>query len=84
MTTTVTPPRCGSRATRTAERSWCASNGCPASVTAPGWQTAAGDYGKSGTFMSVADVRDPESLGKVRSHKKQMKAKAKEAKAAKG
>ena len=53
-------------------------------LTAPGWQTAAGDYGKSGTFMSVADVRDPESLGKVRSHKKQMKAKAKEAKAAKG
>lgn len=50
-------------------------------LSAPGWQDAAGDYGKSGTYMSIADVRDAESLGKVRSYKKQMKAAAKQAKA---
>ncbi len=53
-------------------------------LTAEGWRAAAGDYGKDGVHMSVADVRDAESLGKVRSYKKQMKAAAKEAKAAKG
>ncbi|BBZ32241.1 HhH-GPD-type base excision DNA repair protein [Mycolicibacterium confluentis] len=53
-------------------------------LIAEGWQAAAGDYGKDGVHMSVADVRDAESLGKVRSYKKQMKAAAKEAKAAKG
>lgn len=47
-------------------------------VTAKGWQEAAGDYGKTGTFMSIADIRDQASLDKVRSHKKQMKAAAKE------
>jgi uncharacterized HhH-GPD family protein len=50
-------------------------------LTATGWRAAAGDYGKSGTHMSVADVRDAESLGKVRSYKKQAKLAAKEAKA---
>lgn len=56
-------------------------------MTAKGWQEAAGDYGKPGVFMSVADIHDQTSLDKVRSHKKQMKAlqkeQAKEAKAAK-
>lgn len=46
-------------------------------VTPTGWRTAAGDYGKAGSFMSVADVTDAGSLEKVRSYKKQMKAKAK-------
>lgn len=46
-------------------------------LTAPGWRGAAGDYGKAGTHMSVADVRDRDSLDKVRSYKKQMKAAAK-------
>lgn len=49
-------------------------------LSAPGWQEAAGDYGKTGAHMSVADVLDAESLGKVRSYKKQMKAQAKAAK----
>lgn len=49
-------------------------------LKAPGWQEAAGDYGKSGTHMSVADVRDKASLDEVRSYKKQMKAAAKAAK----
>ena len=51
-------------------------------LTATGWRAAAGDYGKADARMSIADVRDAESLGKVRSYKKQAKAAAK-AKAAK-
>jgi uncharacterized HhH-GPD family protein len=46
--------------------------------TGPGWREAAGDYGKDGTHMSVADVRDRESLDQVRSYKKAAKAAAKE------
>lgn len=45
-------------------------------VTPAGWQEAAGDYGQPG-HRSIADVTDPGSLEKVRSYKKQMKAKAK-------
>ncbi len=52
-------------------------------VTPKGWRAAAGDYGKAGTHMSVADVKDAGSLQKVRSYKKEAKAKNKEAKAAK-
>jgi len=49
-------------------------------VTAKGWRAAAGEYGKAGTHMSVADIVDAASLEKVRAVKKQMKAKAKAAK----
>ncbi len=49
-------------------------------VTPTGWRAAAGEYGKAGTHLSVADIVDAESLGKVRSYKKQMKAAAKAAK----
>ncbi len=49
-------------------------------VTPKGWREAAGDYGKAGTHLSVADVVDGGSLEKVRSYKKQMKAAAKAAK----
>jgi uncharacterized HhH-GPD family protein len=45
-------------------------------VTAAGWQAAAGEFGKAGTHISVADIVDAESLGRVRSYKKQMKAQA--------
>jgi uncharacterized HhH-GPD family protein len=45
-------------------------------VMPKGWRAAAGDYGKAGTHMSVADITDAGSLEKVRSYKKQMKAKA--------
>jgi uncharacterized HhH-GPD family protein len=45
-------------------------------VTPTGWRAAAGDYGKAGTHMSVADVVDKGSLEKVRSYKKQAKAAA--------
>ena len=53
-------------------------------LTAVGWQEAAGEYGKAGTYISVADVRDRGSLEQVRSYKKQMKAAAKAAKTAGG
>jgi uncharacterized HhH-GPD family protein len=49
-------------------------------VTPEGWREAAGDYGKAGTHLSVADIVDAASLEKVRSTKKQMKAAAKAAK----
>lgn len=43
-------------------------------VTPPGWRAAAGDYGKAGVYMSIADVVDAGSLVKVRTYKKQVKA----------
>ena len=46
-------------------------------VTPKGWREAAGDYGKAGVHMSVADVVDQGSLDEVRSYKKAAKAKAK-------
>lgn len=48
-------------------------------VKTPGWETAAGKFGQPGTFLSVADIVDPESLGRVRAYKQQMKAAAKKA-----
>jgi uncharacterized HhH-GPD family protein len=42
-----------------------------------GWDSAAGGYGESGSFRSVADVIDAESLKKVREYKQQQKAAAK-------
>lgn len=48
-------------------------------VTPDGWRAAAGDYGKAGTHMSVADVVDAASLDEVRSYKKAAKARAKQA-----
>lgn len=45
--------------------------------TGAGWREAAGDYGDDGSFRSVADIVSPESLTKVREHKKAMKAAAK-------
>ncbi|MHA7648319.1 HhH-GPD-type base excision DNA repair protein [Mycobacterium sp. ML4] len=45
-------------------------------VTPTGWRAAAGEFGKAGTYLSVADIVDAESLGQVRSYKKQMKASA--------
>ncbi|MDQ3789552.1 MAG: Fe-S cluster assembly protein HesB [Actinomycetota bacterium] len=50
-------------------------------LKAPGWQKAAGEFGKKGTHLSVADITDQASLLEVRAYKKQMKAAAKAAKA---
>jgi uncharacterized HhH-GPD family protein len=46
-------------------------------VRPPGWQAAAGSFGEDGSYVSVADITDDESLGKVRSYKQAMKAAAK-------
>jgi uncharacterized HhH-GPD family protein len=43
-------------------------------VTPKGWRAAAGEFGKAGTHVSVADIADAGSLEKVRSYKKEMKA----------
>ena len=46
-------------------------------VQPPGWRAAAGGYGEEGSYKSVADIVDAESLGRVRAFKKAMKAAAK-------
>lgn len=42
-----------------------------------GWREASAPYGEDGSFRSVADIVSPESLTKVREHKRAMKAAAK-------
>jgi uncharacterized HhH-GPD family protein len=42
-----------------------------------GWREAAGDYGAEGSYKSVADIVDPESLTRVRETKRAAKAAAK-------
>jgi len=49
--------------------------------TGAGWREAAGAYGEEGSYRSVADIVDAESLQKVRAAKKAAKAAAKDAKA---
>lgn len=46
-------------------------------VNVKGWRAAAGQFGKAGTHISVADIVDAQSMAEVRSYKKQMKAAAK-------
>ena len=48
-------------------------------VRPAGWEDQAKDYGKPDTFLSVADIVDEASLGKVRAYKAQKKAAAKAA-----
>jgi uncharacterized HhH-GPD family protein len=48
-------------------------------VQPPGWAEAAGPFGQPGTYLSVADIVDGESLLRVRAHKAEMKAAAKAA-----
>ncbi|GAA5146378.1 HhH-GPD-type base excision DNA repair protein [Microbacterium pseudoresistens] len=48
--------------------------------TGEGWREASAPYGDDGAFRSVADIVSPESLAKVREHKKAMKAAAKASK----
>ncbi len=47
-------------------------------VRPDGWEQAAGDYAAPGSFRSVADVVDPESLQRVRDFKKAAKNKARQ------
>jgi uncharacterized HhH-GPD family protein len=46
-------------------------------VRPAGWEKAAGKFGQPGTHMSVADIVDGETLGRVRAYKQQLKAAAK-------
>ena len=52
-------------------------------VQPPGWREAAGPFGADGSYISVADISDPESLGRVRAYKQELKAAAKANAAAK-
>jgi uncharacterized HhH-GPD family protein len=49
-------------------------------VQPEGWREAAGGYGEVGSFRSVADIVDRDSLTRVREYKKQMKTDAKASK----
>lgn len=42
-----------------------------------GWREASAPYGEDGSFRSVADIVSPDSLAKVREHKRAMKSAAK-------
>ena len=46
-------------------------------VRPDGWREAAGAFGDEDSYVSVADIVDTESLGKVRSYKQSLKAAAK-------
>jgi uncharacterized HhH-GPD family protein len=46
-------------------------------LEAEGWRETAGAYGAEGTYLSVADIVDPESLTRVREAKRAAKAAAK-------
>jgi uncharacterized HhH-GPD family protein len=46
-------------------------------VQPPGWREAAGPFGADGSYISVADISDAESLGRVRAYKQELKAAAK-------
>jgi len=46
-------------------------------VSAPGWEEASSPYGEPGSFRSVADIVDADSLARVRQFKQAAKASAK-------
>jgi uncharacterized HhH-GPD family protein len=46
-------------------------------VRPAGWREAAGPFGAEGSYRSVADISDEESLGRVRAYKQELKAAAK-------
>jgi len=48
-------------------------------VRPPGWEDVAGEFGRPGSYCSVADITDAESLSRVREYKQEMKAAAKAA-----
>jgi uncharacterized HhH-GPD family protein len=47
-------------------------------VQPPGWREAAGPFGADGSYLSVADIVDEDSLGRVRAYKQSLKAAAKD------
>jgi uncharacterized HhH-GPD family protein len=61
-------------------RMFAALLGKQVGVQPKGWRESSAPYGAAGTFISAADVVDPNSLAKVKAHKKEAKAAAKAAK----
>jgi len=47
-------------------------------VSVAGWREASAPFGEPGSHLSAADIVDPASLARVREHKQQMKAAARE------
>jgi uncharacterized HhH-GPD family protein len=47
-------------------------------VRPTGWREASAPFGDAGTYLSVADITDEDSLGRVRAYKQSLKAAAKE------
>jgi uncharacterized HhH-GPD family protein len=45
-------------------------------VQPAGWREAAGAFGKPGSYCSVADISDEDSLARVRTYKQELKAAA--------
>ncbi|MFT4158135.1 MAG: hypothetical protein QM630_09470 [Microbacterium sp.] len=62
----------GSMATRV--QTLCQELGKQYGFTDEGWREASAPNGEEDSFRSVADIVSPESLSKVREHKKAMKA----------
>ena len=46
-------------------------------VQPAGWREAAGPFGEAGSYCSVADISDEDSLARVRAYKQELKAAAK-------
>ncbi|HEX4831126.1 MAG TPA: HhH-GPD-type base excision DNA repair protein [Trebonia sp.] len=46
-------------------------------VRPPGWREASGPFGEQGSYVSVADIVDEDSLARVRAYKQSLKAAAK-------
>jgi uncharacterized HhH-GPD family protein len=46
-------------------------------VRPPGWESVSSPFGDPGSFLSVADIVDEDSLGQVRAYKQSLKAAAK-------
>lgn len=64
-------------------RIFVALTGKQLGVRPPGWQEASVPYGEAGSFRSVADIVDADSLAEVRRRKREAKAAAKATKASK-
>jgi uncharacterized HhH-GPD family protein len=48
-------------------------------VQPPGWREASAPFGDTGSYLSVADITDEDSLAEVRAYKQRLKAAAKAA-----
>ena len=70
------PPRCAAGFGQQKARIFAALLGKQLGVRPAGWREAIGPYAEDGSFRSVADVVDQQSLDQVRAFKKSQKAAA--------